>query len=132
MTKFNTVAQHNFIKRKNTQLKSQEKFKNSLPYHRLGLGHKKMAHGEQRLPTLGVFFLLFFTNGTTEDAIPLVGYFQIFNQFNAIPFFFFLAFKPIVFTHDGCSYHQAKTPISFWYKQDLNPSSYLTTRDFTN
>jgi hypothetical protein len=27
----------------------------------------------------------------------------------------------MVSAHDGCSYHQAKTPIGFWCRRDLNP-----------
>ena len=37
-----------------------------------------------------------------------------------------IAFKPIESAYDGCSYHQAKTPIDFWYRRDLNPKLLLT------
>ena len=43
-------------------------------------------------------------------------------------FFFFLvtiAFKPKASARDGCSYHQAKTPIDFWCKRDLNSGPLL-------
>ena len=43
-------------------------------------------------------------------------------------FFFFLvtiAFKPMASAYDGCSSHQAKTPIDFWCRQDLNLGSLL-------
>ena len=32
-----------------------------------------------------------------------------------------IEFKPMASAHNGCSYHQAKTPIDFWYRRDLNP-----------
>jgi hypothetical protein len=43
-------------------------------------------------------------------------------------FFFFIvtiAFKPMTSAHDGCSYHQVKTPIGFWCRRDLNPGPLL-------
>ena len=29
-------------------------------------------------------------------------------------------FEPMASAHDGCSYHQAKTPIGFWCRRDLS------------
>ena len=34
-------------------------------------------------------------------------------------------FEPIASAHDDCSYHQAKTPIGFWCRRDLNPGPLL-------
>ena len=48
-------------------------------------------------------------------------------------FFFFLvtiAFKPMTFAHNGCSYHQTKTPIGFWCRRNLNPSHLLDDKRF--
>ena len=36
-----------------------------------------------------------------------------------------IAFKTMASAYDGCSYHQAKTPIGFWCRRDLNPSILL-------
>ena len=43
-------------------------------------------------------------------------------------FFFFIImieFKSMASAHDGCSYYQAKTPIDFWCRRDLNPGPLL-------
>ena len=42
--------------------------------------------------------------------------------------FFMIEFKPMVSVHDGCFYHQAKTPIDFWCKRDLNLGSLLDNK----
>jgi hypothetical protein len=36
-----------------------------------------------------------------------------------------IEFKSMASTHNGCSYHQAKTPIDFWCRRDLNPGPLL-------
>ena len=42
-----------------------------------------------------------------------------------IYFIITIAFKPMAPAHDSCSYYQAKTPIDFWYRWDLNLSPLL-------
>ena len=39
-----------------------------------------------------------------------------------------IEFKPMASAYDGCSYHQAKTPIDFWYRRDLNPGLLLDNK----
>ena len=36
-----------------------------------------------------------------------------------------IEFKPMASVHDGYSYHQAKTPIDFWCRRDLNSGPLL-------
>jgi hypothetical protein len=36
-----------------------------------------------------------------------------------------IEFKLMASAHDSCSYHQAKTPIDFWCRRDLNPGLLL-------
>ena len=35
-----------------------------------------------------------------------------------------IEFKSMASAHDGCSYYQAKTPIDFWCRRDLNPAGF--------
>jgi hypothetical protein len=37
-------------------------------------------------------------------------------------------FEPMASAHDGCSYHQAKTPIGFWCRRDLNSGPLLDNK----
>ena len=39
-----------------------------------------------------------------------------------------IEFKSMASAHNGCSYHQAKTPIDFWCRQDLNPGPLLDNK----
>jgi hypothetical protein len=43
-------------------------------------------------------------------------------------FIVMIEFKPMASAHDGCSYHQAKTPIDFWCRRDLNPGLLLDNK----
>ena len=40
-----------------------------------------------------------------------------------------IEFKPMMSDHDGCSYHQAKTLIGFWCRQDVNIQYYIMQKD---